>query len=224
MNKEVYFVFSLSIAIAAIIGLVRFRKLDPGYRPFLFYVFVSLANEILSYFLQDQPKKYILIDLNLFTLFEYCILLVQFYYWNIFYRLQWLFYVLLGGFTLLWLLENFIISQITVYNFIQILVHSFIMVLLSINVINHLAVHESGPIYRNAKFIICIGLIIFFIYNIIVNTLFLNAESKPLALKIFNIRVYVNTLTNVLFAFGVYFIPEKLNRKELFREEMRRPA
>jgi hypothetical protein len=217
MNKETYFIFSLSIAVAAIIGLVRFNKIETAYRPFLFYVLVSFANEIISYLLPEQPKKYLLIDLNLFTLFEYCILLTQFYYWKIFFRLEWLLYLLLGGYFVLWVLENFFISHITVYNFIQILVHSFIMVLLSINVINRLAVHESGPLYRNAKFIICIGLIIFFIYNIIVNTLFLNAESKPLALKIFNIRVYVNSLTNVLFAFGVYFIPEKQNRRELFK-------
>ena len=217
MTKDFYFLFSLSIAIAAIIGLVRFNKIETAYRPFVVYVFISLANEIISYFLPEQPKKYMLIDLNLFTLVEYCMLLLQFYYWKIFQQIQWVLYSLLAGFMLLWILENFFLSQITVYNFALILTHSFVMVLLSINVINRLAVHESGPLYRNAKFIICIGLIIFFIYNIIVNTLFLNAESKPLALKIFNIRVYVNTLTNVLFAFGVYFIPEKLNRRNWFK-------
>ncbi|MBC7903838.1 MAG: hypothetical protein H7Y27_10460 [Gemmatimonadaceae bacterium] len=206
MNRELYLILGLSIVIAATIGLIRFRKIEKTYRPFLIYVFVSVLNELGSFYLAPH-KESAMIDLNLFTLFEYCILLLQFHSWKLFHGYKQLFYALLAGFVILWVTENLVISDIRRYNYAYILVHSFVMVLLGINMINRIAVNDYGPLYRNARFIICIGLIIFFIYNIIVNTLFLNAASKPLAIRFFNIRVYVNTFSNLLYAIAVYFMP-----------------
>jgi hypothetical protein len=219
MNRDNYFILSLSIVLPAIIGLVRFKKIETTYQPFLYLIFVSVINEAISFFLPQQPKKFALLDLNVFTLFEYCILLFQFYKWKIFERHTLLFYALLTGFLLVWLTENFLISSITTYNFYYILLHSFVMVILSINTLNRTAVNSFDPLYKNAQFIICIGLIIFFIYNMVVNALFLVSKNPSFAIKVFNIRVYVNVLSNLLFAAGIYFIPVKLTYKNFFKKE-----
>lgn len=216
MNRDISFILSLSIALAATIGLIRFKKIEKAYQPFLYYVFVSLINEVISFCLPLQPRKYNLTDLNLFTLFEYCILLFQFYKWKVFQHYRWLFYALLSGFILVWLIENLVISSITNYNFYYILLHSFIMVLLSINVVNQVSVHSFDPLHKNARFIICIGLIVFFIYNLILNALFLISPAKSLSLDVFRIRVYVNLLSNLLFAAGVYLMPEKIKHIKFF--------
>ena len=62
---------------------------------------------------------------------------------------------------------------------------------------------------KNGLFIICVAMAIFFIYTIIVFT-FLAMDTrydKELMQKIFNIRVYINALTNILYAIGIYYIP-----------------
>lgn len=208
MDRAVTFSLSLSIIVAAIIGLVRFKKINEDYQPFLFYVFASVINEGISFFLPHQQKKYALLDLNVFTLFEYCILLFQFYKWKIFRHYIWLFYTLLTGYIAFWLLQNTVTSSILEYNSYTIIVDSFIMVLLSINVVNQVGIGSFEPLYKNSKFIICIGLIIFFIYNLILNAFFLISDST-LSNSIFKIRVYINLLSNLFYAVGVFYMPGK---------------
>ena len=49
MLSKLIVVFSFSIAIAAIIGWIRFKKINPAYYPFVICIWIGLLNEILSY-------------------------------------------------------------------------------------------------------------------------------------------------------------------------------
>lgn len=209
MDRELlYFLLSLSIVPAAAIGLVRFPGSDKAYRPFLYYVFVSLVNELVSRCLPEHPKTGLMADLNLFSLVEFFLLLWQFRRWRWFAGFTWLYYTLAGGFLLLWVVENLLYSVMTKYNPWFLLLHCFAIVLLSIHIINRVVTDVSEPVYKNARFIICAGFIIFFTYNLLVSALFLLTDKK-LIVQFFEIHVYINTLTNLLYAAGVYFIPKK---------------
>ena len=46
MNSTVQFLFSMTIAIAAIIGIIRYRKMDPVYHPLVYSAILATLFEI----------------------------------------------------------------------------------------------------------------------------------------------------------------------------------
>jgi hypothetical protein len=117
-----------------------------------------------------------------------------------------------------WVGENIIFSRLFLYNTYFLVIYSFVMVLLSINTINYIVVNHHQSLFRNGMFIICVGILIFFIYTMIIFT-FLTAEknfNKTYLINIFNIRVYINALVNIIYASGIYFIPRKTENSNYF--------
>ena len=216
------FLFSLTIVFPAIIGLVRYRNADSRYRPFFIYIFYSLFNELFVYF-YIQPytsKNAASLNWEIFNLMECLMLLVQFYYWQRFKNYKAVFMVLLGAAIAGWLSENFIFSNIYAFNPVFLIAYSFVIVLLSINTINHEVVNYSRSISKSSLFIICVGFVVFFIYEIIVFTILAtnNKHNKAFS-SVFEITIYINALTNILYAIGIYFIPGKTLHRNIFQEK-----
>lgn len=217
------FILSMSIAFPAIAGAMRFRKIGSSYRPFLIYVFVSLLNElIVGFLILPISKEANVMNWNLFNLFEASILLVQFYYWERFGRVKKIFPFLLIVFICGWVLENLMIHNIYHFNYIFLIAYSFTLVMLSVQTINYIIVNVGRQsLTKNAMFIICTGMVIFFIYNIFVFTLLAKGPKnfpKTLMWNIYSIRTYVNAFVNILYGIGVCFIPKKITGKDLFRD------
>jgi len=205
------FLFSLTIVFPAITGLVRYRNADTSYRPFFYYIFYSLFNELFVFCCLEQyaTKKAAIINWEVFNLLECLLLLVQFYYWRRFKNYEKTFLVLLGVALLGWILENFFFSNIYAFNPVFLITYSFLVVLFSINTINHEVVNYNRNISRNPLFIICVGFVIFFTYTIVVFTILATNSHNNAFSSIFEIRVYINALTNILYATGIYFVPRK---------------
>ncbi len=64
-------------------------------------------------------------------------------------------------------------------------------------------------------FIICVGLVIYFVYTIIVFTFLLGSDKNVLH-KVFDIKVFVNAFVNLLYAVAVCFIPRKTKKMDFF--------
>jgi hypothetical protein len=174
-------------------------------------------NELLvGLYLNEKEKPYQIADWNLFNLFECLILLLQFYNWQLFPRLRKRF----TGLTLLlitiWLADNFLQSTIYSFNYVFLIAYSFVLSLLSIYTINTIVVKLNRVLFNNAMFIICVGLIIYFVYTIIVFTFLLVGTDKDLNRGVFSIKVYVNAFVNLLYAVAVYFIPGKTKKMDFF--------
>jgi len=255
MSSDTLFLFSLTVAFPAIVGIIRYRKMERSYTPFLIYIIISLLNELLVKFALKSYNARNL-DWQLFNLFEAVILVTQFYYWRVFSRVKrgfiivlviligvWFienlvissiyefnpFFLIGKPFILvltiligLWIIENLIISSIYEFNPVFLIAKPFILVLLSVQTINHIIVNQNrSPLSRNAMFIICVALVIYFIYNIFVYTLQAKGISKTdknLMTKVFEIMVYVNAFTNLLYGLAMCFIPERISRKNLFSD------
>ena len=52
MDASLKFIFSLSILFPAVAAVMRYRNADPGYRPFLYLIFISLINVRFPLFLR----------------------------------------------------------------------------------------------------------------------------------------------------------------------------
>jgi hypothetical protein len=224
MDASLTFIFSLSILFPAVAGVMRYRNADPGYRPFLYLIFVSLINELLvGLYLSDLSKHMQTLDWQIFNLIEWILLLVQFHYWGRLKKYKYLFVIILTVSLVGWVFENFIYSNIYSFNPVFLISYSFVLVLLSINTINSTVAQQNQSLSKNGLFIICVGLVIFFIYTIVV-FLFLALDIKyetVLMQKIFNIRVYVNALTNLIYAAGIYYIPVSGVHDTFFKKQQK---
>lgn len=225
MNDSLKFLFSLSVLFPAVAGIFRFKNSDASYRPFLIYIFISLLNELLvGLYLVNSPRNVRTLDWQIFNLFEWLILLIQFYCWDTFKRYGYLFQVLLVVSLAGWILENFIYSDIYAFNPVFLISYSFVLVLLSINTINYTFAQHNQLLSRNGLFIICVAFVIFFTYTIVVFT-FLAMDTrydKELMQGIFNIRVYINAFTNILYAIGIYFIPISGVHDAFFKKQQKK--
>lgn len=97
MTRDIAFVLSLSIAIAAIIGAVRYRRINPVYHPFIYCIWLGFINEILGYYISSIHGSNA-INNNLYVLAECLLITWQFKKWGLFDRTRKLYYSILAGF------------------------------------------------------------------------------------------------------------------------------
>jgi hypothetical protein len=222
------FIFSLSAAFPAIASIIQFKKANPLYRPFFVYSIVSLINELcVGVFIIRLGKQALNINNNLFVLFEALILFTQFYYWRKLKERKKIFQALIIATLVGWATENIIANNISHFHPVFIIAYSFLLVLLSVQTINFIIVNEARqPLIKNAKFIICTAMVVFFVYNIFVQAFMssmvktvdgIKVYDKELVANIFAIQVYINAFTNILYGIAVCLVPRKISEKDFFK-------
>jgi hypothetical protein len=216
MDNTLRFILSLSILIAVVIGIVRYRKIDPSYYPFLYYTWLALFIELAAHTLmQNGLSKAMIIMLNIYTLGEFGLFAWLFHRWRLFNRNKTFFIAMLGGFFIAWVILTLIISRITQSNYYFRILYSFALIFFSVSTFNKMVVTHRGSIFRNAQFWICMGVIIFFTFFILDCTtkisLFRNKGSNDFRSNLQEIMVFSNLLVNLLFAVAVIWIPRKKN-------------
>ncbi len=220
MDGKYNFLFGMSVVFPLVIGLVRYKQIRHTYQPFVLYIVISFLTEMMSYFL-IRIYHTNLVLLNIFSLLECIVLVVQFHRWG-FLKEKKNFFLLLSILFACWTVENFIISDISNINRIFLIAYSFMLVILSIREINRAMILGTLSLYDNARFIICIGIIIYFTFSIITQTFnyFGYDFSKNFINAVFAISVYANLITNIIYAFGMYYIPEETNTGNMFKDKM----
>jgi hypothetical protein len=143
---------------------------------------------------------------------------VQFHHWKVFTRHNKLILIIALILGVVWIAENLFYSTISSFNYVFLIAYSFVLALLSIYTINTIVVALNRPLFKNSMFIICVGLVIYFIYTIIVFTLLLVGGNKQVLREVFEIKVDINALVNLIYAVAVYFIPVKTKRFNFFDE------
>ncbi|MBS1667781.1 MAG: hypothetical protein JST58_10425 [Bacteroidetes bacterium] len=216
------FVISLSVAFPAIVGLIRIKKIDKAYYSLFIYIIVSLLSELSFGLITQQSKSMTIVIINWFNLFEAIILLTQFKFWEHFDLYTKLFPELIIAVIVGWIFENLFLHNLSHFHVYFLIAYSFLLVLLSVQTINHIIVNESRvPLIKNPKFIICVAIIIFFTYTIFVYTLMakgIDAENKKMMSNIFSIKVYVNAFANILYGIALLFVQKKVSGKDLFKD------
>lgn len=215
MNDTVRFVLSLSIVFAVLIGIVRFRKVDQSYYPFLYRIFIVLVVEILARIMltNGAPGKFSAV-LNIFSIIDFCLFTWLFHNWQLFNRNRSIFLAILGAGIVAWGLITFVVNNIYTPNFYWRILYSFVLIAFSVNTFNKAVVTDRGNIFRNPKFWICLGVIIFFTFFIlvcVVNLSLFRQISKSFRGNLQEINVYSNILANLLYAFAIIWIPRKQN-------------
>lgn len=212
MQYMVYVFMSVSIVIAAIIGGVRFSKIDPAFYPFIIYTWVASINELASYAISKSghPTN---INNNVYVLAEAIIITWQAYRWGLFNSYQWLYKILMASYLIFWSAECYILKgPQNLFSFFRIY-YAACLIILFINHSNRLLFTFTIPVYKNAGFLIATGFIFFYTFKILMETFWLlgvNGTDTYL-FAVFTIIAWMNLLVNILFIIAVLCIPLRPN-------------
>ncbi len=157
---------------------------------------------------------------NIYVLLEGLLFVWQFKLWGSFQRRRWVFHVVLAVVFALWIWDNLIVRTIHGLSSFYRIGYSILLVILAIDQINKLIVSERKSFLKNSKFLICIGVIIYFSYKLTTEIFYLEAlgkeSSSEFVGQIFSIQKYVNLFANLLYAYVILWIP----RKKIFLEPL----
>lgn len=199
----------LSIAISTGIAWVRFKKTDPSFKPFIQLLTLSLLNEIIS--TSEVNAGYSDADnYNLFVPLEFLLITWQFQKWGLFRNKQWLYFALQALCIVGYTVEHALTSHDRYYSYF-IVGHAIVIVLMSIGQVNILLASLSGNLARDPVFLICMGMLIYFTYTILVEAFWMYGLNKtqPFRLSIQEILMGIHLFTNILFVFATIWIPLK---------------
>lgn len=199
-----------SIAIAAVIGLIRLPRLYVAYQPFIFITIFSFLSEVASHLLIIYRKSNA-VALNLFGLLDALLWLWQFRRWNRHPSRQMMFHVAAMSLLVLWLIENIALGKLFIFASVYPIVFSLLMVILSAIEAGRQIVVEKHSLFTTPKFMICCAAILFYSYRILIESFYAPHvwENEILLGNVFTILSVVNFIVNLFYALAVLWIPEK---------------
>ncbi len=205
---NIYVFLNYSIILAVVIGVIRFKSVLNTFYPFIFFIWLGLANESVSLLLIHTFKTNA-VNSNIYVLVEYLLLLWQFYKWNINYFQKLVFASGIG--VLVWITDNLLINTIDSNNSIFRIFYSFIIVFFSIDMLNRVIVNEKNSISKNAVFLVCTGFIIYYGFKALLEVFnaFNLGFSDMFYKNIWITLSVVNFIANMIYAIAILCIPKR---------------
>lgn len=203
-------VIGYSIAIPAIIGLIRYREIDKTYQPFILYCILDVFNHSLSIILAYSRGNNAL-NSNVFVFIEAFLFILLFRNLGLFEKKRWLFSLLILSLALVWITDNIILHDIRVTNSLFRIFYSFVLIFLSIQQINiRIAAAKQNLLY-DACFLVCCGIIIYYPYKATNEVFFLIRLNASVGFytNIFYIMIFINLIANLIFSRAMLWIPKK---------------
>jgi hypothetical protein len=200
-------IFSLSISIPCVIGLVRYRRVDPANHPFIHLMWIGLVHEIISIVLihNRHPNLH---SYNVFALAQAFVCTKLFQRWGIFRGNRWLYAAVQLSYICFWVLE-YSASGFRHFASYFIVYHSFIIVLLSIHQLNSVVFNDSGLLLRSSTFLICMSFISYFTYTVLTEVFWIYGlnRSRVFQLRVYTILAYINLIVNFIYALAILWMP-----------------
>ncbi len=201
---DLLFCLSLTSAIPGITYLFQLPKIGTSYIIILGYSILATLIELINHSFGIHSPMIV----NLFVLIDALVFYVLLSKW----QPQSLYskrYIIIPILISTWI-GTTIFLDIHERNAIFKILYSFLLVIGSINVINQL-LFENKSLYKEFRFIICISLLFFYTFNIIVEAFCLIGMkfSVSFTLNLYFVKVAFNILGNLLIAFAILCIPRK---------------
>jgi len=209
MNHTLLTVFlNHSIIIAAVIAFFRFKSISDSYYPFIILIWLGLLNESISLALISNGYSNT-VNSNIYVLFDYLLILWQFYKWNTSGPSRYYIVAVIG--LIVWIADNFLMNSPDQNNSAFRVFYSFIVLFFSIDKMNSIIIFENLRISKNAIFLICVGFIFYYTLKACVESfnMFHPGLTRILLRKFWLILYIANFITNLLFALAVLWIPKR---------------
>jgi hypothetical protein len=203
-------ILTFAILIAGIIGVVRWKKVKPSYHPFIILMWLASINVTLSHILVANGYTTVANN-NMYMLLESLVILWLFMRQGIFRNSIRVPAILSILFFCFWLAEAFVWKSKYGYTMWFQIFYAFLIVLVSITTVNHLLISGQRSLLTDPFFLICMAFILYFSFTIFVYAFLLYGfnESVSFSQNIFFIRVIVDFISNLIFAYAALRIPKK---------------
>jgi hypothetical protein len=208
MKTFLIFLNSLFVVLPIIAGLVRFGRIGKRYQPLFILLLVGLATELASAYLIHKTISNAEVS-NVYALLEWILIFWQFRAWGSLRARPLLAYTVLVLPCLVWITENLIIGQMSNFSPYFRILYGALVVLFSVNKINFMITHDNRNLLGHPEFLICIGFIIYFIYDIVYEWAYQSSSTGEtyITTRIISLFGYINALTNIIFAIAFLRIP-----------------
>jgi hypothetical protein len=210
MGFELSYIFTFSILVGGLLGIIRFRNIRQEYYPFIFLVWLACINEILGFFIV-LSGHFNIINNNVYSLLEALLLLWFFKRLGRFQQKKESFPLLCALIVMVWIGDNFVFHYFgETFNSYFNIINSFTVVLLAITTINEILISDDD-ILKNPVFLICAGIVIFFTYMILVEAFWISGPriSKNFRRKVFEILYWINFFCNLIYALAILWMRKK---------------
>jgi hypothetical protein len=214
MSVLLTFMLSQIMLFPLLIGLVRYRTIKVDYLPFFWLFVLGALTELASFVLIEKYHIHTnAVPTNIYSLCEWILLAFQFHHWGFLKKKERLFYGLLVVTCMIWVTENIILNQISLFRPYFPIFYSFVIVILGVREINFMITHDNRTLIKNPRFLICIGLVTYFLYRMIFEWSYQLSlqEVSGFTTTVISLYAYINAITNIIFGIALLLIP--VNRK-----------
>ena len=210
MNFWLTVILNLCILLPAIAGSIRFSKINRVYYPFIYCIWLGLIIEISSDILAIYYSYSNAAISNIYVLAESLLITWQFNNWKLFEKRKFIFQLIIVIFLVTWILDNLVISRINYISSYFRILYSFVIVMMSIIIINRLIVTERKNLLKNSVFLVSIGFVFYYTLKIIVEAFWVyGVNDKTFSNNVYNISIIANFLTNLLYTVAILWMPTK---------------
>ncbi len=201
-------VMEFSVLISVAISFLKVQHVSKDYIPFVISLWFNLFGCIVSEFTMRVWGSNA-VSANCYFIIFSLLILWQFKRWRLFDNRPSDFYVLIAVFVVIWIIDNFIVGSLFVFNPYARIINSMVMVLLSIHLLSSQLTIHPEPFWKSAKQLILVTYILlltvkiatefFWQFGSQLGDLFMNNVSS--------IYQYINFAANLLYAYTMLWIP-----------------
>lgn len=216
MSFTLKYISAFSIAIPFVTSIIRYKKLDKRFNPFIWVIWVGMSTEITSTLLIKFGYTNDWLT-NIYILVEGILLFELFRRWQLFSHYRWFYLTILCLAISSWTMEWYIRESIYPPFSIFIINSSLIIVLSAVQGINTVLYKEPTHILKNPVFLLSVGFLLIFTMAILLEIFWFYGltKSRFFRIRVYQIFMYVNLITNFIYAYAILWIP--LNRRYLFQ-------
>jgi uncharacterized membrane protein AbrB (regulator of aidB expression) len=201
---------TFSIVPAIVAAILKFRK-NPEFRPFAYLVFLGAAVDFVSYFVNKiSPEFNNLWLINIYLLLEFYLIIYQLFVWKFITTRSFSAIGALLIVTVLWAAETWNNGFDHGLDKYSLIFSGFVIVIFITVFINRLVFEKIPSLIKDPKFVISIGILIYFTTSIFVYSFYdIQAHSDNFSRMIWNIHNYFNIFTNLIYAVGFLCIQKR---------------
>lgn len=202
---------SLFVGIPAVVGWVRYKRIQPAFYPFICWLTLGLISEVISiciiYRYGNNAVSY-----NIFAMISPVLIAYQLNRWKQKILGVSFFYAVATFSVLLFLTEWLLRGSFSAFCSYAVIISSTVIVLINICFISQWLSGAIDYLYRDAISLICFGFVILYTYTITTECFLFFAQSlqTPFFHYLPIIFSVINLLVNLLFLFAILCIPLRI--------------
>ena len=201
---------SYCIIISVIISIFKYKRIVNHFRPFVFSLWFNflgcISSTLAAFFWRSNAIVH-----NIYFIGICMLVLWQFNQWGLFSKYRHLFKIVLLTFVFVWVIDTFIIGSPFLFNPFARIINSFLIVLMSIQLLSDQLLASWQSFWKNSVLLILFSYIIYFVVRILVEVAwqFGTTMSDSFMITTYFFYSFVNFLVNIIYVPAVIWIPVK---------------